>query len=229
MRWERALLLGGCPPLLHPLAAYGKLVLPCGGSPPSSTILWLRAGGVCCCSGGAPPPPSAPWLRTGSARCRVGGHRTSSISWIRAGGAHGLVRVSPTIPWLRVRSASFWVGSPPPSSISWLCAKGALGLVGVIPSIPWPRAGGTCCWVGGPLLPPLVAARIKRSLMFGGYLLLGLILRLTACEERTLTVLFPRPCLPPVCAPCLQGVLGAVPATVRLRGGWVTCRIFLRQ
>ena len=80
-----------------------------------------------------------------------------------------------------------------------------------------------------PPFTPLVAAYIKRAMPFRGSSLLSLVLRMVAREKRALTVPFPRTCLHPVCAPCLQGVIGAVPVTLGLHGGWVAFWIVWHQ
>ena len=69
------------------------------------------------------------------------GYPPSFISWLRTGGGHCLIGVSPSIPWPRTGSARCWMGGPSPSSISWLRAGGARVPVRVTPYIPWPRVG----------------------------------------------------------------------------------------
>ena len=83
--------------------------------------------------------------------------------------------------------------------------------------------------LGFPPLTPLVAACVKRTLPFGGSFLLFLVLWLAAHKVRALHVLFPRPCLSPIGAPCPLGVLGAFPDPLGARGGWVSRRLLRRQ
>ena len=78
------------------------------------------------------------------------------------------------------------------------------------------------------MTPPLVDARIKHTLPFGGSSLLGIILRLAERKERALIIPFSRVRPPTVSDTCILGVLGAVPATLGLCGGWVACRFLQR-
>ena len=78
---------------------------------------------------------------------------------------------------------------------------------------------------GVPFSSPLVDARVKRALPFGG----SSILWLAARDVCTLPVLFPRPHLPPAGPPCPRGVLGDFPADLGPCGGWVTRRLLQHQ
>ena len=88
------------------------------------------------------------------------------LPWLHTGRARCLVRMSPYTPGT-IRMHALLCGGSPPSSISWLRAVRSCGLVGVSPSHPWPHTGNARCCVGSPP-PPLVAARIKRTMPFRG-------------------------------------------------------------
>ena len=86
------MLLGwGSPPFLHVLAAQLGIALPGQGVPPYPPAGHSKHALPC---GGSPP---------------------SSISWLHAGAACGLVGVSPPLSWLRAGSGRCWVRGPPPS------------------------------------------------------------------------------------------------------------------
>ena len=131
MHWERVLLLGGCPPLLRPLAMHWGRPLP-GRGVPLYPLATCRNRVLLC---GGSPPYSFPWLCAGGARCLVGCLPPSP----------GYVWEAHTTQW----------GDPPPSPPCWMHLLSACyhsgGPCFSSPSSDWPRARSAPCLFSSPV------------------------------------------------------------------------------
>ena len=114
-------LVGGSPPFLHLLSEHWGSALTGPGVPPYS--LPARGKSVLTC-GGSPPPSSISWLRDGVARGLVG--MSPSLPWLRAGSAHCWLRGSHPPPpnvSARVKHALLLRDYSLHVSVLWLAAR----------------------------------------------------------------------------------------------------------
>ena len=118
----RPLVVGGIQ-LVAPPPPSSSLLSGLGSAPPSlSSVTCARRAH--CCLGGALPSPSCSGgvipslslscrLCARRTRCCLGGAPPSPVLWLRAGGAHRLIGLSPPVPCLYAGNARCWVGGPP--------------------------------------------------------------------------------------------------------------------